>query len=74
MGKIKFELDIYGEKGDLRPKGVHSFTTDLSLEFDQTPVVTISSILIDVAAKITPTSSTSYYHAGFIWQDDNTNS
>ncbi len=28
MRKIKFELDIYGENGILRPKGAHTFTTD----------------------------------------------
>ncbi len=29
-----------------------NFTTDLSLEFDQTSTINISSILIDIAAKV----------------------
>lgn len=55
MTTIKFELDIHGENDILRSKSAHSFTTDLSLEFDQTSVINISSILIDAAAKVTHT-------------------
>lgn len=51
--KIKFELDIHGENGQLRSKSAHSYTIDLPLEFDQTIPINMSSILVDSATKIT---------------------
>ncbi|CAF0729511.1 unnamed protein product [Adineta steineri] len=51
--RIKFELDIHGENGFIRSKFAHSYTTELSLDFDQTTAVNLSAILIDVAAKTT---------------------
>ncbi|CAF0715274.1 unnamed protein product [Adineta steineri] len=51
--KIKFELDVHGENGRIRPQFAHSYTTDLSLDFDQTTAINLSSILIDAATKTT---------------------
>ncbi|UJR29162.1 hypothetical protein I4U23_010376 [Adineta vaga] len=51
--KIKFELDIHAENGFLRAQSAHSYTTDLSIDFNQTSSINISDILIDAATKMT---------------------
>ena len=53
--RIKFELDIHGENGQIRQKSAHSFITKLPSLFDQTSPVNISSILTNAAKQFTQT-------------------